>query len=485
MAVNLTSPESLFRGSASQLRAGDLRSRAADRARGGRDAFGEIFDASLDDSSAGTSRRADVRRDDEMAQPANKARTATSEPVGYADGPERPKPADRPRAEAQSDGAQSEAARHDPDGGAKSDTGPSSNVTRAAAGDTPAAKATDSATGQAVRESDASAAEAEGEATSADGSLADDDALDEAATHVRHAAGGRLPGVFKAVHTGGDAAAQAGHPSALPQGVAVAPTAVALDAPVQIPAGVLVDAAALAGAASAGATTSTIVSQDLTGEALTEADFAAEAHAAANDHAADDHSGAHDETAEPHASDNRSDRAVTTMTVHASGQPVTEGGDAGSSATPVITTSAYHALAARLDLATHAAPPEGARGSQPTSESMDRLVQSMRLQSLKGGGDAIIQIRPEHLGGVAISIKVENGAVSAVFTAEHAAVAEWLQSNQHLLREGLQGSGLELGRLVVQRDGESPYSGHDHAADSRRQPRRRPTQPESTFEIIL
>ena len=43
-----------------------------------------------------------------------------------------------------------------------------------------------------------------------------------------------------------------------------------------------------------------------------------------------------------------------------------------------------------------------------------RLVQSLRMQFLRGGGDAVVQLRPEHLGPVTVSLRVEAGAASVV-----------------------------------------------------------------------
>jgi flagellar hook-length control protein FliK len=123
----------------------------------------------------------------------------------------------------------------------------------------------------------------------------------------------------------------------------------------------------------------------------------------------------------------------------------------------------------------------------PAPDTADRIVQSLKLQVQRGGGDAIVHLQPEHLGPVAISLRVENGAVSAVITAEQPAVAEWLQSNQQSLRDGLQASGLHLERFVVQRDGQSPSDRQRREwADARRREfRRRSPQTDSTFEISV
>lgn len=121
----------------------------------------------------------------------------------------------------------------------------------------------------------------------------------------------------------------------------------------------------------------------------------------------------------------------------------------------------------------------------PAADTADHLVQSMRMQFLRGGGDAIVHIRPEHLGPVTISLRVEDGAVAARIVTDNPAVAEWLQSNEHALRDGLKGSGLQLERLVVHRDGQSPGHGREREAAARKPPQRRPANGASTFEITV
>jgi flagellar hook-length control protein FliK len=130
---------------------------------------------------------------------------------------------------------------------------------------------------------------------------------------------------------------------------------------------------------------------------------------------------------------------------------------------------------------------EPAASSTPAADTTERIVQSLKLQAIRGGGDAVLQLRPEHLGPISISLRVENGAVSAVITADHPGVAEWLQSNQQSLRDGLQASGLQLERFVVQRDGQSPTDRQrrEWLESRRRDLRRRAPPSDSTFEISM
>ena len=120
----------------------------------------------------------------------------------------------------------------------------------------------------------------------------------------------------------------------------------------------------------------------------------------------------------------------------------------------------------------------------PDADTPQRLVQSLRMQFLRGGGDAVVQLRPEHLGPVTVSLKVEQGTVSARITAADPVVAEWLQAHQDTLREGLQANGLTLDRLTVERDGRPPDR-RERREQAPRQRFRPASEPQSTFELTI
>ena len=164
------------------------------------------------------------------------------------------------------------------------------------------------------------------------------------------------------------------------------------------------------------------------------------------------------------------------INAHAARQPVTALHSAAPSLVPVPHVDAP---AATLT--------EAAALSTPAPDTAERIFQSMKFQMGRGGGDAVVHLRPEHLGPVSITLRVENGAVSAVISAEHPGVAEWLQSNQQSLREGLEASGLQLERFVVQRDGQSPSDRQrrEWFEARRRDFRRRLPASDSTFEISM
>jgi flagellar hook-length control protein FliK len=126
-------------------------------------------------------------------------------------------------------------------------------------------------------------------------------------------------------------------------------------------------------------------------------------------------------------------------------------------------------IATAMAGATHAA--DAAPGSIPERDVVAQLVQSMRLQFRDGIGEAIVKLKPEHLGSVQISLRIENGAIRATVQAEMPAVRQWLESQQETLKNGLADQGLRLERFVVERDGERQSAQGD--AERQRQQRRR------------
>ncbi len=78
-----------------------------------------------------------------------------------------------------------------------------------------------------------------------------------------------------------------------------------------------------------------------------------------------------------------------------------------------------------------------------------QIVQSLRVQWAGGAGEARVRLRPEYLGNVVATIKVEQGTVTATLQADTPEVRRWMEANTQSLREGLVEHGLKLDRLVV------------------------------------
>lgn len=145
------------------------------------------------------------------------------------------------------------------------------------------------------------------------------------------------------------------------------------------------------------------------------------------------------------------------------------------------------ALAPPAEATAMAVPLEQAAGADTASAVVDQIVKSLRMQWKQGVGEARIQLRPEHLGPVDISLKVEAGAVTAIVRAESAQVQEWMLGNQQSLRQQLEAAGLRLDDLVVSRDAERRRErGAETPANRRNAPRRRREgESEPLFNVVV
>jgi flagellar hook-length control protein FliK len=120
-----------------------------------------------------------------------------------------------------------------------------------------------------------------------------------------------------------------------------------------------------------------------------------------------------------------------------------------------------------------------------------QILESIRLQWAKGGGDAQMTLQPGYLGGLSVSLRVDKDVVTASVLAESPAVREWLRANESSLRQGLVDVGLRLEKFQVSdvsaqspsrdTDARDRPSGRDRQT-APRQPR--PGRSDSTFEVI-
>lgn len=114
-----------------------------------------------------------------------------------------------------------------------------------------------------------------------------------------------------------------------------------------------------------------------------------------------------------------------------------------------------------------------------------QIVQAIRLQWQGGIGEATIQLKPEHLGALTVSLKVEGSTVSADVHAETQSAQQWIAAHQADLRSGLERQGLTLERFDVNPDAEQQRrqssSQEKQEAGARR--RRRGEDPTMTFEV--
>lgn len=120
-----------------------------------------------------------------------------------------------------------------------------------------------------------------------------------------------------------------------------------------------------------------------------------------------------------------------------------------------------------------------------------QIVQAMRVQMNGTGGDAQIRLQPHFLGDLTISLKVENGGVTAQLAASSQDVRQWIESNEQMLRQSLAQHDLRLDKLVVLEEESAPSRREDgdrqpdgHGQEQRR-PRRRPEADSATFEVVV
>ncbi len=153
---------------------------------------------------------------------------------------------------------------------------------------------------------------------------------------------------------------------------------------------------------------------------------------------------------------------------------------------PVTQTYGWRVALAQTDAA---APPT----AEPLpSDTTSQIVQAIRLQWTRGVGEAHIRLDPAQFGDLTISVRVDDGQVTARVQSDTAVVRDWLQSHQGWLRQSLSDQGLTLGHLEIQesasetrdeRDpGERGAAPEDKDERSHRRPRRSPT--DGVFEVV-
>jgi len=164
---------------------------------------------------------------------------------------------------------------------------------------------------------------------------------------------------------------------------------------------------------------------------------------------------------------------------------------AHNAASPAFTLVAPAQNDARVSgLLTSAGVSLPANASAPLNERdvTLQIVQSMRMQFRDGIGEAVLKLKPEHLGAVSISLRVENGGLKANVQADMPAVRQWLESQQDTLRNALAEHGLRLDRFDVEPDGQRQQAGEnprDEPSTRRRQQRRTAQNDEPVFEVVV
>ncbi len=157
-------------------------------------------------------------------------------------------------------------------------------------------------------------------------------------------------------------------------------------------------------------------------------------------------------------------RAAQALLAHAAAQDLkTSGPAAGPTVTSTGTASlnaagalsgAQAGLAARSAMPTHAAAGEAARLSVPvgTEGWTEELGARLTWMTHQGVQSATLQLSPEHLGPLQVSISVQHGEASVWFGAAHADTRQALEQAMPQLRQMLSGQGLTLTDSGVSRE---------------------------------
>lgn len=84
-----------------------------------------------------------------------------------------------------------------------------------------------------------------------------------------------------------------------------------------------------------------------------------------------------------------------------------------------------------------------------TPDLPQQVVRAVHLQWRQGISEARLQLKPDHLGHLTVTLRIEAGLVTAVLRTESRLAMERIEANQHELRAALEQQGLRLDRLVV------------------------------------
>ena len=89
------------------------------------------------------------------------------------------------------------------------------------------------------------------------------------------------------------------------------------------------------------------------------------------------------------------------------------------------------------------------------AEVVRQVVREMETMATQRGTSSVtLQLEPEHLGRLRVTVSVTAGSIHAHIVADNHAVRQMLESNSSLLQQALQERGLQLGALQVSVQGD-------------------------------
>lgn len=80
---------------------------------------------------------------------------------------------------------------------------------------------------------------------------------------------------------------------------------------------------------------------------------------------------------------------------------------------------------------------------------LDQIVTGMKVQVNEGNSKVVLQLNPENLGKIALSISHEKGVITGQFVAESEAVKKIIESNLNQLKTQLQSQGINVDSLKI------------------------------------
>ena len=160
--------------------------------------------------------------------------------------------------------------------------------------------------------------------------------------------------------------------------------------------------------------------------------------------------------------------------------PARDGGAGTAAMAYAAALSLPGSMAASIDTRSFetAAARAAAVPTEPSTESgslTHSIVRVIKLQTTAGGGEIQLRLRPEHLGELTVSVRVQGGAVSAALLSDSPDVRAWIQQHQQDLRSSLKDQGLSLEQLTVDPEGHqrqrqgAPEDGAERRPSNRRQ----------------
>lgn len=104
-------------------------------------------------------------------------------------------------------------------------------------------------------------------------------------------------------------------------------------------------------------------------------------------------------------------------------------------------------------------PSQVAQSPRLTQEVFGQIVQKAKLLVTPDLSEVKIQLKPDFLGKLNLTVTSENGKVTAKFNAENYRVKEIIEANLNTLKDALAEQGLKVDQLLVSTGSERNYSG--------------------------